>query len=239
MVKLTLGTYAAGTLIAFAATIVFAFQTRRQFYPAMVFLSSSTPAVMVLLNTLGLMVIASGKLVQFVFLGQLSSMEVQAVKDNAKYAFIETCLALTVFREELGFYAFSLFVLLFFSKVFHWIAVPRVESFGWRENASFWLHFRTWSLIGFLCLTDIMFSFTFARSIYLKKGPMFLMLFGFEYTILLFSIINLAFKYWILIQDLRLNGQWEMKSLYTFYVDIASDVIRLLLYLAFFSLISM
>lgn len=36
-----------------------------------------------------------------VFLGPLRDVEVEILYDNARYAITETCLALTIFREEL------------------------------------------------------------------------------------------------------------------------------------------
>ena len=42
-------------------------------------------------------------------------------------ALTETCLAFTVFREDLSLSFLSLFVLLFFLKCFHWIAGDRVD----------------------------------------------------------------------------------------------------------------
>jgi hypothetical protein len=39
----------------------------------------------------------------------------------------ETCLALTIFREEINFHVMALFTALIFLKVFHWLAQSRIE----------------------------------------------------------------------------------------------------------------
>lgn len=46
--------------------------------------------------------------------------------ENARYAFTETCLALTVFRGDLTAVTIALFVQLLLVKAFHWLS--RVKS---------------------------------------------------------------------------------------------------------------
>jgi CRISPR/Cas system-associated endoribonuclease Cas2 len=43
-----------------------------------------------------------GRVFKSVFLGPLRDVEVEILYDNARYAITETCLALTIFREELN-----------------------------------------------------------------------------------------------------------------------------------------
>lgn len=52
----------------------------------------------------------------------------QRVEDNLRFAIPETCLALTIFREELGVRVVSLFALVLLSKFFHWIMSVRIEQ---------------------------------------------------------------------------------------------------------------
>ncbi|CAN0329183.1 unnamed protein product, partial [Hapterophycus canaliculatus] len=47
--------------------------------------------------------------------------------ENARYAFTETCLALTVFRGDLTSATVALFVQLLLIKAFHWLSRARVE----------------------------------------------------------------------------------------------------------------
>lgn len=47
---------------------------------------------------------------------------------NAPFAIIKTCLALTIFREELTVRVGALFTALLFAKVFQWLAEARLES---------------------------------------------------------------------------------------------------------------
>jgi E3 ubiquitin-protein ligase synoviolin len=48
--------------------------------------------------------------------------------DQARYAFTETCLALTMFREELNARVIALFAALLCVKCFHWLAQHRVDA---------------------------------------------------------------------------------------------------------------
>ena len=59
--------------------------------------------------------------------------------DNARYAITETCLALTIFREELTARVFTLFTVLLFCKAFHWLVQSRVEHIeqaGWSRRTA-------------------------------------------------------------------------------------------------------
>lgn len=47
------------------------------------------------------MTLLLGRITKNVFLGQLRDVEVEILYDNSRYAITETCLALTIFREEL------------------------------------------------------------------------------------------------------------------------------------------
>lgn len=52
---------------------------------------------------------------------------VQLLHENVRYAITETCLALTIFRDEINFHVVVLFTSLVFLKVFHWLAQSRIE----------------------------------------------------------------------------------------------------------------
>lgn len=51
----------------------------------------------------------------------------QLLHENVRYAVTETCLALTIFRDEINFHVVVLFTSLVFLKVFHWLAQSRIE----------------------------------------------------------------------------------------------------------------
>lgn len=55
----------------------------------------------------------------------------QLLHENVRYAITETCLALTIFREEINFHVMVLFTALVFLKIFHWLAQARIEFVSW------------------------------------------------------------------------------------------------------------
>ena len=76
-------------------------------------------------------------LVVTLFFGKLSQGEQERLMEKAKDAIMETCLAMTIFRQEFNTSFLLLFTLLLFLKVFHWIAMDRVEYAGMIMRQSF------------------------------------------------------------------------------------------------------
>ncbi len=59
------------------------------------------------------------------FLGNLREIELERVKEKLSSAVMETCLALTIFREEFNGSFVAMFTALTFVKVFHWLVQDR------------------------------------------------------------------------------------------------------------------
>ncbi|KAG5463629.1 MAG: hypothetical protein BJ554DRAFT_5877 [Olpidium bornovanus] len=89
------------------------------------------------------------------------------------------------------------------------------------------------NLLGFI---DALLT-AYAVNVYRKKGPNMMIMFGFEYTILFASVIATAVKYMLHVIDMRTEEPWEDKSIYVFYLELASDFVKLITYMVFFSLI--
>ncbi|OAQ99942.1 hypothetical protein LLEC1_00859 [Akanthomyces lecanii] len=127
MPKMRLGWY-AGASTALAGAVVFsAFQQRANFYSAMVYLSQSNFCLLVLINfTLliyGTFVYGLSQLCW----GTLRTAEVEQLTERAWFAITETCLAMTIFRDELGAWFLVMFTALVTGKVWGWIGDGRVE----------------------------------------------------------------------------------------------------------------
>lgn len=78
-------------------------------------------------NMLLAVVLVAGKTVQRLFLGSLRFREVERLHLRIREAVIETCLAMTVFRDDFNTHFILMFGLLLFLKVFHWLAKDRIE----------------------------------------------------------------------------------------------------------------
>ena len=64
------------------------------------------------------------------FLGTLREAEVERVNQRISQAIIETCLAMTIFRDEFNVKFVALFTVLSFIKVFHWLVQDRCALFA-------------------------------------------------------------------------------------------------------------
>jgi E3 ubiquitin-protein ligase synoviolin len=52
--------------------------------------------------------------------------------------------------------------------------------------------------------------------------------------ILATSTVSTFLKYIFYVTDMLMDGQWERKAVYTFYLELISDLVHLSLYMLFF-----
>ena len=83
------------------------------------------------------------------FLGTLRAAEVERINERISQAIMETCLAMTIFREEFNVAFVAMFTILTFVKVFHWLVQDRVDYIETSPNVSRLQHFR---IIAFMTL---------------------------------------------------------------------------------------
>ena len=88
------------TLCAFGVA-AYAFSSRQQFYPTIIYLVTSKMSIMVLGNMALMLTLVFGRVVKRVFLRSLREAELEIIWDHSRFAVTETALALTIFREEL------------------------------------------------------------------------------------------------------------------------------------------
>ena len=77
-----------------------------------------------------------------VFLGTLRESEVERINDRISQAVMETCLAMTIFRDEFNVEFVAMFTILTFIKVFHWLIQDRVDFIETTPTVSRWHHVR-------------------------------------------------------------------------------------------------
>ena len=117
---MALARYVVGSFVVAGGLVYHAMSTREQYFPAMLYLSSSKLSVVVLGNLAFALTLCLGHLLKAIFLGRLREAEVERLYERAKDAIMETCLAMTIFREEFNVKFVVLFVSLLFVKIFHW-----------------------------------------------------------------------------------------------------------------------
>ncbi|KAJ1969781.1 hypothetical protein IWQ62_000404 [Dispira parvispora] len=233
--------YGAVTTALTGMVLVSTFSQQWYFFAACVRLAQSNANLLILANMALFLTILTGKFMQRVFFGSLRAIEVEHLYERGWFAITETCLALTAFRDEYNTQTFFLLLTLMFSKVFHWLLEDRV---GYMEQAPVlgWVfHVRTVAMAVLLGLTDVLFLWYSVHSMFIGENGMVLSIlavFGFEFTILVVSLAATVAKYLLHVLEQRSGHAWDSKSLYIAIIDLVSDFFQLVLYLAFFALIT-
>ena len=93
---------------------------------------------------------------------------------------------------------------------------------------------RLCALLLTLCVADMCSLAALMSHLWSQREASVLLLFAFEFTILSVLSVATLCKYALHVLDARLEGRWQGKSLMLFYLELVSDVLRLLLYLCFF-----
>lgn len=62
---------------------------------------------------------------------------------------------------------------------------------------------------------------------------------GTQFMVLQVSVVAMMIKYLLLMIDHRLQGRWERKSTFLFYLEFSVDLLRLFLFLIFFMVTSL
>ena len=204
--------------------------------PQVLALMASKTSLVVLCNEALMVTILLGHLLKRLFFGRLREAEVEHLHERSWYAITETCLAMTIFREEFNVRFVGLFTGLLFSKIFHWLVQDRIAFMEQTPAVSLRTHARMLTLMLGLFVLDAC-ALHGAVSHTLTRGPSVMLLFGFEYLILTSSVSSTFGKYALHMNDVRLGGRWADKSVYLFYLELVTDLFHMVVYLAFFLLI--
>ncbi|KAG2381784.1 hypothetical protein C9374_006168 [Naegleria lovaniensis] len=230
-------------LSIFLTTILIAHTANQysQFYLIVVNLISSKLGKIILITDLILLIIYFGMGLVKIFFGSLRIYEQEIVWEKGYFALIETCLAMTIFREELSTRMLAMMMTSLFLKIFHWICELRVkhlESLPQTSNSTF---ARIYSCLLLLLSCDAYFASTLTMH-YLKEGVTLRVLFLSDFLIL--SIIALCVSvrlcfhaYNLSKQDAEGNSEWESRDVSVFYLEITSELLQSMVYLSFFLVI--
>lgn len=232
-----LQTYAAFSFLATIVAVYHAFSSRGQFYPAMVHLSTSKLCKVLLLN-MGLVVMCmTWQLVKHLFLGSLREAEVERLNEQSWREVMEILFAITIFRQDFSVMFFAMVTALLLIKALHWLAQKRVEYIETTPTVPKLSHIRIVSFMGFLLLVDCLFLFSSLKSLVQTWEASVFLFFAFEYTILATTTVSAIVKYVFYVSDMLMEGQWEKKAVYTFYLDLVRDLLHLSIYIVFFLVI--
>ncbi|KAL6127353.1 hypothetical protein ACLB2K_075394 [Fragaria x ananassa] len=234
-----LQTYAGLSLIGTLAIIYHAFSSRGQFYPAMVYLSTSKISLVLLLN-MGLVIMCIlWQLTKKLFLGKLREPEVERLNEQSWREVMEILFAITIFRQDFSVSFLAFVTALLLIKALHWLAQKRVEYIETTPSVPTLSHVRIVSFLGFLFVVDTLFLYSAVRTIIATQKPSVCLFFAFEYMILATTTLSTFVKYIFYVSDMIMEGQWERKHVYTFYLELIRDLLHLSMYLCFFIVIFM
>ncbi|KAI1205956.1 uncharacterized protein F4807DRAFT_441115, partial [Annulohypoxylon truncatum] len=187
----------AGSSTALAAGVVaYAFNQRANFYSAMVYLSQNNLSLMILIN---LVLLVYGSFVwglQRLCYGPLRPVETEQLYEKAWFAVTETCLAMTIFREEVGAWFLVMFTALVTGKVWEWIGEGRVEVLEQQPPANPRLFHTRLSISLLLSVVYDTWLFTYTVNAVIQQArPNMMVMFLFEFAILATCSFRTAFRY--------------------------------------------
>lgn len=125
--NMRLAYYAGASTAAAAACLLKAFHQRPNFYSATVYLSQSNACLLILTNLLLVTACSFMFGLQRLLYGPLRPIEMEQLSEKAWYAVLDTLLAMPSFREDVGGWLLTMFVLLLAGKVWGWIGEGRVD----------------------------------------------------------------------------------------------------------------
>lgn len=103
----------------------------------------------------------------------------QHLYERAWYAVTETCLAMTIFKDDFKTLFVVMFTFLLFLKVFHWLCQDRVDSMEQSPEIPMSFHVRMVTMIALLVTVDVLMILHAVEEVMTKKPNMMIM-FGFE-----------------------------------------------------------
>ncbi|CAM8944865.1 hypothetical protein QQ045_015307 [Rhodiola kirilowii] len=229
-----LQTYAGISIVATLAIIYHAFSSRGQFYPSTVHLSTSKISLVILLN-MGLVIMCSlWQLTKLIFLGSLREAEVERLNEQSYREVMEILFAITIFRQDFSVSFLTMVTALLLIKALHWLAQKRVEYIETTPSVTRLSHIRIVSFLGFLLLIDSLFLYSSVKYLIQTQKASVSLFFAFEYMILATTTVATFVKYMFYISDMLMEGQWDKKAVYTFYLELVRDLIHLSMYMCFF-----
>lgn len=260
-----------------------AYYERPNFYSAAVYISQSTGSLLFLVNLMLIVALGFGYGLQRLFYGPLRPIETEQLYDKAWFAVSETLLAMTIFRDDIGMWFFTMFFCLLAGKVWQWIGEGRVEFLEQQPPANPKLfHARLMSSLLLSVGFDIFMMQYCIDSILSDARPGVMVMFGFEYVLLAIASISTLLRYTLSLVELFITHRqeksreearrvaqeqarqqantdgvggaeaaveqdddedevdvpgWEEKGRWVFYLDLATDFIKSVVYLGFFMIL--
>jgi len=146
--------------------------------------------------------------------GALRPIEIEQLYEKSWFAITETCLAMTIFREEVGAWFLVMFVALLTGKVWGWIGDGRVEILEQQPPANPRLfHIRLSLSLGMSVLYDLWLMRYTINTVIQQARPNMMVMFLFEFAILTTSSLATALRYGISLAEAKVVKQQTQERL--------------------------
>lgn len=179
-----------------AVVILKALAQRPNFYSAAVYLSQSSANLMILTNLVFVAACTVLLTLQKLLYGALRPIEVEQLYEKAWFAVTETCLAMTIFRGEIGPWFLIMFFALLAGKVWGWIGEGRVEILEQQPPRNPRLfHTRLALSLGLSILFDVTMLEYVVKQVMRMAKPDMMVMFGFEFAVLSLLSLSTAARY--------------------------------------------
>lgn len=208
--------YAGASTALAAGVVISAFHQRANFYSAMVYLYQSNLCLMILINLVFLAYSSFVYSLQRICFGQLRAVEVEQLYERAWFAITETCLAMTIFRDEFGGFFIVMFVSLLTGKVWGWIGEGRIEALEQQPPANPRLfHTRLIVSLVLSLVYDASLLYYAITTVIAKARPDMMVMFLFEFAVLLVTSLHTALRYSIILFDTEITKRQLKERLET------------------------
>ncbi|KAF4334349.1 e3 ubiquitin ligase synoviolin [Fusarium beomiforme] len=209
-----LGWYAGASTALAGGVVLSAFFQRANFYSAMVYLAQSNFCLLVLVNFSFLVYSSFVYGLTRLFFGPLRAVEVEQLTERAWFAITETCLAMTIFREEIGAWFLVMFAALVTGKVWGWIGDGRVEVLEQQPPANPRLfHLRLSVSLTLSFIYDIYILRYTINTVIQQARPNMMVMFLFEFAVLATSSWRTAARYALSLTEQNIQEAQKRKRL--------------------------
>lgn len=215
MPKMRLGWYAGVSTALAGGVVISAFLQRANFYSAMVYLAQSNFCLLALVNFSLLLYSSFIYGLTRICFGTLRAVEVEQLTERAWFAITETCLAMTIFREEIGAWFLVMFTALVTGKVWGWIGDGRVEFLEQQPPHNPRLfHLRLSISLGMSFLYDILILRYSVRNVIQQARPNMMVMFLFEFAVLATCSWRTGARYMLVLAEQNIIKTQTRKRLF-------------------------
>lgn len=220
-------------IVSNVATILFALDavfTFRQYFPAVVYLTSSRTFGILVANTVGADILLLGSVIRKLFFGKLSALENQRVHEELVMQFFHLITAMAFFQSGITATSATALILCGGFKLFHVLAVCRLEDIERSANRPT-LQIRrlaVFLLVAFV--VDLYYLISCATHIF-ERGVNIYLVFCLEFSVMALAAWATSMKLLLFLSDDGSEGRGPIR----FYLDIVCSVVECTLYVAFFS----